>query len=105
MANISDARLLCNPPASPDLKPVKYQCKCQPGFEIIKDGDKFQCKRCEKGRKSGGVKCEGCEPGHVALPGKHYHIWRKGTLPEGFTANCTGDCSVKVCIKKLNFKK
>lgn len=65
-------------------------------------GGKLQCKPCETGFKSRGVKCETCEAGHVALPGKHYSVWRKDKLPEGFTANCVGDCAVKVCKKNLD---
>lgn len=96
VANVSDPRLLCNPSGHPSHKPFQYQCKCQGGFEIVNGtGGKLQCKPCQTGFKSLGVKCENCEAGHVALPGKHYSIWRINTLPEGFTANCTGDCAVK----------
>lgn len=80
------------------LETVPWQCKCQPGFEIKNDGGKPQCKVCEKGLKSSGVKCEKCSPGHVALAGKHYYIWTNNTLPKGFTAKCSGDCSIKVSI-------
>ena len=64
----------------------------------MNNGGKLECKACEKGQKSSGLKCERCTPGYVALAGKHYYIWRNNTLPDGFTAKCAGDCSVKVGI-------
>lgn len=96
VANVSDPRRLCDSAGNPSLNPIPYQCKCEGGFEIVNGtGGKLQCKPCETGFKSRGVKCETCEAGHVALPGKHYSVWRKDTLPKGFTANCVGDCAVK----------
>ena len=91
------ARVLCNHMDPTKLNPELVQCRCQPGFEIDTSGAKPKCKKCEKGKYStDGIKCNSCQAGHVALPGKHYYVWRNNTLPEGFTAQCAGDCSVKV---------
>jgi len=95
-SGLNGARVLCKDSGYLSLKPERHQCRCQPGFELKNNGGKLECKACEKGLKSSGLKCEGCDPGQVALAGKHYYIWRNNTLPNGFTAKCAGDCSVKV---------
>ena len=82
------------------------KCRCQPGFEIFqgKNGQ-IQCNACSKGKFSTGLKCATCKAGHVAFPGKHYFLWRSGTLPEGFSASCSGDCTIEVCqILRSSFK-
>ena len=93
-------RILCNQQKNSTITPSSktVQCRCQPGFEIFqgKDGQ-IQCKPCSKGNFSTGVKCATCKTGHVALPGKHYFLWRSDTLPEGFSASCSGDCTIEVC--------
>ena len=93
-------RILCNRQKNSTITPSSktMQCRCQPGFEIFqgKDGQ-IQCKPCSKGNFSTGVKCATCKAGHVALPGKHYFLWRNDTLPEGFSASCSGDCTIEVC--------
>ena len=43
------------------------------------------------------MKCATCKVGHVAFLGKHYFLWRNDTLPEGFSASCSGDCTIEVC--------
>ena len=95
-SGLNGARVLCRNTGSTSLKPEERPCKCQPGFELKNFGGSLECKACEKGLMSSGLKCERCPAGHVALAGKHYYIWRNSTLPEGFKAKCAGDCSVKV---------
>ena len=97
-AGFKGPRVLCNrQPDQKALGPETVQCRCQPGYEISNKDNKPRCQRCEKSYYSSGVQCKKCNPGHVALPGKHFYVWRNNTLPEGFTAQCAGDCSVKVC--------
>ena len=93
------AKVLCSDVGHAKLKPQTVQCRCQPGFEIDTNGGKPQCNKCKEGQYStAGIKCNTCQAGHVAFKGKHFYVWRNNTLPKSFTAQCAGDCSVKVSM-------
>ncbi|XP_031559408.1 UPF0577 protein KIAA1324-like [Actinia tenebrosa] len=86
---------LCLPTAHLE-KTRDVPCRCQPGYQLINDKRKAVCKPCEENQHSAdGMKCKDCPSGYVTLRGKHYYIWVNDTLPDGITAQCTGDCSVK----------